>query len=325
MTTIERASRTDGRRLYREIWKTVARMFYDAERLKEADWAGKKNFYDARIVDEESALACAREALSALDDAYTRLVPEDEFRVHVAEREDVKESNVFSRVLPDNVGYIRILSFSQSNIFQQVSAEVEKLAQCAALILDLRDNGGGLIDDTANCCEYFVAEGTVTGVAHRTAKGMHERYIGFNERAFVVLEEKNGRERKPQLFRRRPALLSGKPTVVLVNEHTASSAELFASAVIENGKEKGHCIAMGTETAGKGIAQTTVDILSGKAKLKISYSKFFSANLQWLGDAGQRVSNGIKPDVEVDEMSDVNAPLKAAYAHLREFLGLAPR
>lgn len=322
MNASERASRTSGRRLYREIWKTVDKLFYDGDRLKEADWAGKKNLYDARIVDDRSALACAEEALACLDDAYTRLVPEVQFQAHVQERENVEESAVFSRILPGNIGYIRIMSFSQSNIFQQVTAEVEKLTACVAFIIDVRDNGGGLLNQTANCCEYFVKEGLISGFVRRTSQGLYERASCLNQRAFVVIEEKNGKEFKPKLFMRRPALLAGKPTVVLINEHTASSAELFASSVIVNGKEAGNCIAMGQQTAGKGIAQTTVTILDGKARLKITHAKFLDANLKWLGDQGQRVRNGVTPEKFVDASQDVNAPLAAAYAHLKHVLGI---
>lgn len=322
MNASERASRTSGRRLYREIWKTVDKLFYDGDRLKEADWAGKKNLYDARIVDDQSALACAAEALACLDDAYTRLVPEVQYQEHVQERENVEESAVFSSILPGNIGYMRIMSFSQSNIFQQVTAEVEKLTACVAFIVDVRDNGGGLLNQTANCCEFFVAEGLISGFVRRTAKGLYERASCLNQRAFVVIQERNGREIKPKLFMRRPALLAGKPTVVLINEHTASSAELFASSVIVNGKEAGNCIAMGQQTAGKGIAQTTVTILDGKARLKITHAKFLDANLKWLGDQGQRVRNGVTPEKFVDASQDVNAPLAAAYAHLKHVLGI---
>lgn len=323
MNQVACASRESGRRLYREIWATVNRYFYDAARLTEVDWASKEFYCDERIVDDTSALSVAEEALACLDDAYTRLLPTEEFQQRVSEREDEDESNVFSRMFPHDIGYIRILSFSQSNVFQQVEAEVGKLAGCAALIIDLRDNGGGLIDETTNCCEFFVKEGTITGIARRSERGgAYERCIGFREDAFVVLAEKDGEKLEPELFMRRPSLLAGKPTVVLINHDTASSAELFASAVIENGKEDGLCVAIGKETRGKGIAQTTMDIL-GKAKLKISFSKFYSAKLEWLGDAGQRVANGIKPDIAIDDSENVNAPLSAAYDHLRKVLGVA--
>ncbi len=199
MNKLERASRTSGRRLYREIWKTVDKLFYDGERLKEADWAGKKNLYDARIVDDESALACAAEALACLDDAYTRLVPEVQFQQHVQEREDVEESAVFSEDLP---GQHRLHPHHVLLAVQHLSASDgrggadQKLRD--AFIVDVRDNGGGLLNQTANCCEYFVAEGLISGFVRRTPKGLYERASCLNQRAFVVIEEKERRGAQTQ-------------------------------------------------------------------------------------------------------------------------------
>lgn len=320
MKTLHNASRTSGRRLYREIWKTVADSFFDDERLQQADWAGKENLYDARIVDDESALACAAEALACLDESYTHLMPAVEYRQHVEERDCSEESVVFSRILPGNIGYLRIQTFFRSDIVEQVTAEVEKLKDCDALIIDVRDNGGGLLDQTGHCCEYFVKCGTVAGFVRRTAEGLFEKAFGCNDEAAISIVEVAGQQREPVLYMRRPALLADKPTVVLINRGTGSSAEVFASAILENGKEDGRCIGIGMETAGKGIAQTTVDIFEGKARLQISVAKFLNARLEWLGDHGQRVANGIKPDVEVDDADNYTAPLSAAYEHLKRLL-----
>lgn len=316
MKTLHNASRTSGRRLYREIWKVVGDTFFDDDRLKEADWAGKENLYDARIVDDESALACAAEALACLGDKYTHLMPAAEYRQHIAERDETEESAVFSRILPGNIGYLRIETFFRSDIFEQITAEVEKLKECVAIIIDLCDNGGGLLDKTGNCLEYFVQSGTVAGFVRRTPEGLFEKAFGCNDEAFISIVEVAGEQHEPVFYMRRPALLADKPTVVLINGGTGSSAEVFASAVVENGRENGRCIAMGMETAGKGIAQTTVNIFEGKARLQISVGKFLNAKLEWLGDHGQRVRNGIKPDVEVSD-ADFKTALSAAYEHLK--------
>jgi C-terminal processing protease CtpA/Prc len=320
MKSLHNASRTSGRRLYREIWKTVADSFFDDDRLQQADWASKENLFDTRIVDDESALACAAEALASLNDKYTHLMPAVEYRQHVAERDETEESAVYSRILQGNIGYMRIETFFRSDIFEQVTAEVEKLKDCDALIIDLRDNGGGLLDATGHCCEYFVKSGTLAGFVRRTPEGLFEKAFGCNNEASISIVEVAGVQREPVLYMRRPALLADKPTVVLINGGTGSSAEVFASAVVENGRENGRCIAIGMETAGKGIAQTTVDIFEGKARLQISVAKFLNAKLEWLGDHAQRVRNGIKPDVEVDDAGDYKAPLSAAYEHLKQTL-----
>lgn len=316
------ASRASGRQLYLEIWNMVKRLFYDADRLVEADWEGKKTLYDARIVDDQSALACAAEAIASLDDRFTHLVD----AVRYGERRlalESHESSIITRVLPGNIAYLRIETFFQEDIFEQVTQAVEKLAACDGLILDMRDNGGGLLDTMGHCCEYFVKEGTVSGFVHRTENGLYERALGCNEEAFIVIEERDGKQEEPQLFMRRPPLMAGKPTVVLINGGTGSAAEVFASAVLVNGKRHGDCIAIGTESAGKGIAQNVFSTPDGKARLQITCAKFLNAELEWLGDSGQRVRNGIKPDVVVEDKESFTAPMSAAYDYLKGKLGVS--
>ena len=315
------ASRESGRLLYLEIWNLVKRLFYDADRLVEADWESKKALYDARIVDDQSALACAAEAIASLDDRYTQLVDATQYAERRADLES-HESCVIARILPGNIAYLRIETFFQEDIFAQVTAAVETLAACDGLILDVRDNGGGLLDETGHCCEYFVKEGTVSGFVHRSEGGLYERAVGCNEEAFIVIEERNGKQEEPQLFMRRPPLMAGKPTVVLINGGTGSAAEVFASAVLVNGKRHGECIALGTESAGKGIAQSVFSTPDGKARVQISCAKFLDAELEWLGDSGQRVRNGIKPDVTVNDTESFTAPMTAAYEHLKRTLGV---
>lgn len=321
-TQMESASLA-GRQLYHAIWQNVANLFYDADRLAETDWASKEHAYDERIVDDQSALAFAAEALKTLDDKYTRLVPQDEYVEHAKERDDPEDSSVFSLVMPGNIGYIRIMSFSQTNIVEQVARAAEDIKSCVAFIVDVRNNGGGLIDDTANCLEMFVASGTITAIERRTKAGIKRRVIGFREDAYIILENEDGVDKEPDLYMRRAPILAGKPTVLLFNSRTASSAELFASAIMENGKENGLCIAMGNKTAGKGIAQSTIVVLEGRANVKVTFARFFSATLEWLGDHGQRVANGVKPDQVVDDSVEENASLTAAFKYLKSQLSLA--
>lgn len=315
-TQMESASLA-GRQLYHAIWQNVANLFYDADRLAEKDWASKEHAYDERIVDDQSALAFAAEALKTLGDKYTRLVPCEEYVEHAKERDDPEDNSVFSMVMPENIGYIRIMSFSQANVVEQTARAAEDIKSCDAFIVDVRNNGGGLIDDTANCLEMFVSSGTITAIERRTKSGIKRRVIGFREDAYIILETEDGVDKEPDLYMRRAPILAGKPTVLLFNDHTASSAELFASAILENGKESGLCVAIGKKTAGKGIAQSTLDVLDGRANVKITFARFFSATLEWLGDHGQKVANGVTPDRIFDDRGEEKASISEAFQHLK--------
>jgi C-terminal processing protease CtpA/Prc len=307
-----------GRELLHEVWRQVNEKFYDPARLAEVDWQRFEHLYDERIVDEESARACTTEMLAALDDGYTRLLDREAVVAKLAERAS-EESNIITRVLPGNVGFIRILSFSQSNIVEQVAVAAAELKDCEGLIVDLRDNGGGLIDDTGNCLEMFIKTGTLIHIQKRHGAGVKTRIAGLSHEAFVTIEERPDEEDDVNLYMRRDPILAGKPTVVVINDCTGSSAEIFAAALIDNSTEEAPCIAVGAETAGKGIGQGDVNILD-EWTLKMTFLRFSSPNDVWFGDHGQRVRNGVKPTIAVPESEDVNAPLHTALRAVRELV-----
>jgi C-terminal processing protease CtpA/Prc len=307
-----------GRALLHEVWRTVNDKFYDPARLAEVNWSRYEHLYDERIVDVESARACAKEMLAALGDAYTRLLDTEAVVAKLAERAS-EESNVITRMLPGKVGFIRILSFSQSNIVEQVAAAADEIKDCERLIVDLRDNGGGLIDATGNCLELFIRSGTLIFIDKRHGAGVKRRIAGLAEDRFITINETPGEEDEVDFYIRREPILAGKPTVVVINDGTASSAEIFAAALLDNSTEDAPRIAVGDETAGKGIGQGDADIL-GEWTLKLSFIRFSSPNDVWFGDAGQRVRSGVKPSIKVEESDDVNAPLHSALCAVRELV-----
>lgn len=319
MTTHESASAA-GRALYHEVWRIVGERFFDVERLK--DWASWEHRFDALIDSEETAKRYIDQMVAVLNDRYSKVLKPVEVVAREEEREST-DSVVFSKRFPNNIGYIRILTFSLENIVEQVAAAVAEIADCDAFIVDLRDNSGGLIDNTANCCEFFVTAGAVCTIEWRMPDGrVKKRTCGFVEEAFLNITNVEGEEEVVDGYKRHASVTKGKPVVVLINGGTASSAELMAAAIVESDKESGLAIAIGTQTYGKGIAQGEIDVL-GKLRLKLSYARFLSPADVWLGDAGQTVANGVKPDIEVSDDVDTNAPLAAAYEHLKSKLASA--
>ena len=136
-----------------------------------------------------------------------------------------------------------------------------------ALILDLRENGGGLLDEAVNVASIFVPDGTIVST--------------------------DGRSQPRQVYMaKRDAIASRIPMVVLVDKDTASAAEIVTGAL----KDRGRATVVGTHTYGKGVFQEIEPLANGGA-LDITVGEYFTPNGQNLGGGGVREGGGIQPDV----------------------------
>jgi carboxyl-terminal processing protease len=183
------------------------------------------------------------------------------FRVR---RGEIRTSAVTSRVLAaqgERIGYVALHSFSAGTA-QILHGELRKLEQAGAsrLVLDLRDNPGGLLDQAVAVSSLFLARGPVVSI--QTA---HD---------------------KPQvLFADHRAGASRLPLVVLVNRYTASAAEVVAAALHDNGR----AVLVGESTFGKALVQSIQPLRNGAA-LKLTTARY-------LTPAGADISRlGIQPD-----------------------------
>ena len=132
---------------------------------------------------------------------------------------------------------------------------------------------------------------------------------------FELYAEGGGEEPHKDLCWRKEAMIADKPMVVLINGSTASSAEFFAAALLENGRKNLRIIGMGAKTFGKGIGQADFDVM-GLAVVKISCLRFFSPNNEWFGDAAQTVANGVEPDIYMEDTDDPAFMVYEAARHL---------
>jgi carboxyl-terminal processing protease len=158
----------------------------------------------------------------------------------------------------------------------QLRTDVNKaLRQGArALILDLRENGGGLLQEAVNVASIFIPDGTIVSTA--------------------------GRSQPRQVYLAKGGAISARiPMVVLVNRDTASSAEIVTGAL----KDRGRAQVVGTRTYGKGVFQE-IEPLSNGGALDITVGEYFTPNGQNLGAADGAASAtevhqgpGIQPDV----------------------------
>lgn len=190
---------------------------------------------------------------------------------------DVELPSVFHEMLEPKIGYIRITEFKGVTEEQYTTAFKDLKDQgMEKMIVDLRDNPGGLLDSVCDILRQILPEGLI-----------------------VYTEDKNG-NREEETCDGKNAL--DIPLAVLVNENSASASEIFAGAV----KDYGIGTIVGTTTYGKGIVQSIRTLSDGSA-VKLTVSKYYTPK-------GNNIhKTGITPDVE--EKLDSNLLNKSDYSH----------
>lgn len=195
-------------------------------------------------------------------------------------RDKIALSSVTSTILPGtNVLMVRIASFSDN-----VGSDLEQIISQAraeganSIILDLRDSPGGLLDEAVAVASQFLAEGD------------------------VMLEQDADGERRALRARPGGAATDDIPVVVLINEATASAAEIVSGALQDNDR----ATLVGTQTFGTGTVLNTFELDDGSALLL--------ATRQWLTPNGRELwHKGIEPDIVIELPAgvDVVTPTRA--------------
>ena len=181
-------------------------------------------------------------------------------------REIIKIASVKERYIEDGFGYLRIAQF-QSGTGKEVANAIIKLkdeGDLDGLIIDLRNNPGGVLQSAVEVSDVFISEGLIVYTAGRLDSSEH-RYNATS-----------------------PDAINGVPIVVLVNGGTASASEIVAGALQDHGR----AIVMGTQTFGKGSVQTLLPLNSEKA-IKLTTARYYTPS----GKSIQ--AEGIVPDIWV--------------------------
>ncbi len=185
------------------------------------------------------------------------------FEVEVV-RAEIAIPSVEYRLLDDEIAYLKLNDF-RGHVPEEVhDALAELLAERPqGLILDLRDNPGGLLSSSIRIGSEFVAEGVI--VLERGSNGLEEEYVAQGD-----------------------GLATDIPLAVLVNEGTASAAEIVAGAIRDN--DRG--VLIGEQTFGKGSVQNPIDLSDG-SHLRLTIAHWFTPNNQLIH------RDGLAPDIEV--------------------------
>jgi carboxyl-terminal processing protease len=218
-------------------------------------------------------------------------------------RQFVWYPTAIQQMLDKRIGYLRVTHFLDWDE-RFIADEAEHLKDAKAIILDMRDNPGGLMSTAVRAARLFIKEGLVTTTVYRVpgtleAPEFETRHLKFANGRLV--EETEGGSTKsyassPRLPLPDP-IFAGKPIVVLINENSASAAELVAGAL----RDTAGATIIGTKTFGKGVAQNVVEFGMG-VQVRYTIGKYLLPSGYWPGDGG-RDKRGIDPSVSVDAPS----------------------
>ena len=165
-------------------------------------------------------------------------------------REEVKIDNIpYAGVLENNIGYIKLTSFTQNagNEVKDAFTGLKEKATLNGIIIDLRGNGGGLLNEAVNICNLFVDKGSLVVSTKGKIADKNTRHVTLN-----------------------PSIDAKIPLVVLVDRGSASASEIVAGAI----QDFDRGIIVGQRTYGKGLVQNVVP-LSYNAKLKVTIAKYY--------------------------------------------------
>lgn len=172
----------------------------------------------------------------------------NKYFIKTIKREKIEIKSVEHKIIKNNIGYIKIKSFMGTNTSTDFIEALKSTEGTDGLILDLRGNTGGLLYNAVVISNLFIDHGKIVSIVYRNGEQKDIR-------------AKNG------------LTLINKPTVVLVNERTASASEIVSGALKDNKK----AILVGTKTYGKGLVQQIIP-MENKTGINITTSKYLTPN-----------------------------------------------
>jgi carboxyl-terminal processing protease len=201
-------------------------------------------------------------------------------------RDVIHIKSVKYKLLDNGIGYVKISQF-QENVSDELKDALSKLelengGSLSGLVLDLRNNPGGLLDEAIKVADQFIDKGLIVSVRGRTSNQSKEYYA-----------TKGDSKRDVSL-------------VVLVNKGSASASEVVAEAL----QDSKRATIVGTKTFGKGSVQTIIELDDGSG-LKLTTAKFYAPSGRSISDVG------VTPDIIVDDNDLPDLQMKRAVEILK--------
>ncbi len=190
-------------------------------------------------------------------------------------RRKVVISHIETKVLEGDIGYMAIADFEGGSA-EEFKTKYQELKEkgIKKLIIDLRDNGGGVVDESIKIADMIVEKNST----------------------LLITTDKTGKE---EITKAKEDPIVTEPIVVLTNVYTASASEILAGALMDNGK----ATIVGTSTYGKGIIQELHQLSDGSG-IKITTNEYYTPKKHTIHELG------IKPDIEIDLPSELKQLLE---------------
>lgn len=181
------------------------------------------------------------------------------------ERANVRVNPVEADIYEENIGYLKISSFDQGS-GSEVTKKVEELKEknIKSLMIDLRNNGGGIVDEAIEIADLFTNK----------------------DSTLLITKDKHGNE---NISKAKKDKVIEVPIIVLTNENTASASEILAGALKDNNVAK----IVGTTTFGKGVIQELLTMKDGTG-LKLTTNEYYTPNRNKINKVG------IEPDEKIE-------------------------
>lgn len=188
------------------------------------------------------------------------------------ERENIDLYPIKYEMLENNIGYINLPSFDENSAdeFKNIYNELAK-NNLKGLIIDLRNNGGGIVDEALEIADYILEKDDI----------------------ILITKDREGNE---EIEKSTKKPIVNVPVVILTNENTASASEILAGALKENGK----ATIVGEKTYGKGVIQELISLKDGSG-IKITTEEYYTPNRNQINKIG------ITPDEEVSLPDEVTS------------------
>ena len=199
-------------------------------------------------------------------------------------RKKIKIEITSKKILEKNIGYIRLTEFNaQCHIDITNILKNDFKNKIKALIFDLRNNPGGLVDSAVNTCSLFIEEGSL-----------------------VVSTKCRNKMIEQQFYTQHKPICTDLPIIVLINGNSASASEIVTGTL----QDYKRALIVGSNSYGKGLVQKII-ALSDRSAIKLTFAKYCLPSGRMINHVGekQKDKNGLTPDIYIEVLPEIEGKL----------------